>query len=208
MSQPSGESTLYMIGERPSARGTLEVPTEDGDLEAWLRAQEKAPRRAWIVAQLEPGVGWGTLIDGAVRFDPRLGGDGLPLESVLEARVFDQTTELLLWRGADARLRGRWRTDGRGEPVLAMDEDWYLWGTRAKPEEDGWMCLSEDRGTMLRLPLAPADAAPPLRVVVRHYLKTDDLGMPSFEETRFVALKRADGKLLEPGAEPSGEGET
>lgn len=215
MSQRPSSHSGYQLRECHSES----VPLADlagGRLESWLRAQAHQLGPAWVVAQLQERVGWGVLVDGVLHWDEdqRFGRDALTLEGLLDARIFNEQAELHLWRDADASLRGRLRRDrkieaGQRGETRAVDEYWYLWGTKADPGSapPGWTRLTEARGTTLRLPLRIVGQPWAVRLKVRHYLKPldqDELWLPSFADTRFVGLVDARGpgpwRLYEPRA--------
>jgi len=75
-------------------------------------------------------------------------------ENFLELRAFKENEELHIVKVGEEYF-GRKRTDGDGEEAVEVefvDEDHLLWGKYQK-EEDGYVHLSEDRGTELKLPL-------------------------------------------------------
>lgn len=203
---PPSSELPYRIHSLTSAAGNLSVPVGgDGlDLQSWLSSQAAlTPSPAWALVYLDQAVTWGTLSAGVLHADPALRG-GLSLARLLDARVFDPTGEVRLWRDPAGELRARWRRDdpGAGGAARVADEVWYLWGNRIEPTGDGWARVFEQRGAALRFPIVLDQGDLPLRLVVRHYLAVDDLGMPCFRETRFVHLARADGTLVDPPTGP------
>lgn len=210
-----GRARACRVETRPSSGGPIDVaaadlrrplvdwlgcasePGDDGSSgstgtpwSAWLTAPDGSAGGAWVITQLEAGVGFGSILDSVLEFDPTLGAE-LTLGNLLDARVFNEHGEVHIWRGVDGRPRAHGRADARGESAATFDEGWSMWGTRCrKGQHDGWTEITEDRGTTLRVPLAIGDerAELPLRLGVRHYLGEDDLGMPRILEIRFIGL--------------------
>jgi len=76
-----------------------------------------------------------------------------PIEEkyIQKLRLFNNDKELLVWRDYNG-LKGRLRIDGEGDDTYVVDACQVLWGIRSEALGNGWIKLSEERGTELILP--------------------------------------------------------
>jgi len=127
--------------------------------------------------------------------------DGLDLEHLQLARIFNKNRELKIWK-SDSGLQYRLRIDSEGEEYCAVEAEQILWGTRTKKLNKNWIRLYEDRGTELKVPLAieipEGQEVPDPRVCIktRNYIGYLDNGQASLEDCRFMAIGK---KLIEEG---------
>lgn len=101
-----------------------------------------------MVAYLNFKVAIGKIRQGRLEF---YGNEEFDPKYLLQLRVFDQDKELHIRRKGEHRFLLRYRTDGEGEPVEAVEAYQMLWG-RSRDDVPGWVRLSEKRGVELILP--------------------------------------------------------
>jgi len=139
-----------------------------GDPRTWLAAQARAHSLRWALIHADDGVNWGELRDDGLH----LSYDAFPnhapklhARTLLRARLFSATGELLLWRTAS-----RWQArlvNGQGEPKLTQQH--ILWGDQVEDTKDGFALLCEGREGLrhaVPLPLANLDKEKGERVVL------------------------------------------
>jgi CRISPR-associated protein (TIGR03984 family) len=181
---------------------TVEMDGFASDPIKWLSKQMHAHKLTYLLAHADDGVIWG-------RFD----GEKLitshdvapqhsrPLrkETLLTARIFAPTGELLVWRDED----GAWAARLIAEKILpdataswdkAFEEQQILLGTKAEHIERDFTLMSEgSQGLFHAVPLRlrwPIDdeRRRPLRLVVRHYLQEDEYGFTRVNASRLFDL--------------------
>jgi CRISPR-associated protein (TIGR03984 family) len=145
---------------------------------AWLEKQAQELKLHYLLAHADDGVIWGRFDD---RFKLKLAGEEIEAvkvelrsESLQQARLFDTTGELLLWK-TDLGFQARYAGDGEGAPADFEDENLILWGTGTDEEpHEGFTLLIEGAQGMLHAPPAAKGRGKRLALVVRHYLGYDD----------------------------------
>jgi CRISPR-associated protein (TIGR03984 family) len=119
-------------------------------------------------------------------------------KTLLTARIFAPTGELLVWRNED----GEWAARLIAEKILpdttaswdkAFEEQQILLGTKADPLEQDFTLMSEGSQELFHaVPLklsGPIDEQKrPLRLVVRHYLQEDEYGFTRVNASRLFDL--------------------
>lgn len=121
--------------------------------------------------------------------------DELP-DDLLELRAFDAHGELHLVCLEGERL-GRIRTDGPDDGdvcVTVFDEEHQVWGSDVSMNADG-LVLTEDRGTVVRLPASVAIQLPDILKVTKGNKTKDD-------QQRYVVTVRVRNYLDEDGSDP------
>jgi CRISPR-associated protein (TIGR03984 family) len=159
---------------------------------AWLREQaEQAEQGTLLLAHADDGVIWGKIVNGALLTMPS--NTPLRAETLQQARLFNSAGEYYVWRDGDGKFHARVIMDSEGEPIECFDEPQILWGDRAEPAEHGFTEMSDGaQGLVHYVPIEVTKARSgkrPLRLVVRHYLKTDEHGFVRVAYSRLVALK-------------------
>jgi len=101
-----------------------------------------------VVAYLDNKVLIGSYKDGTFRFRDN---KSLDFNFIQKMRIFNDNEELLLWRRKDS-LNGRLRIDGEGEETDIVEVNQVLFGTTSEKTGDGYIKLSEERGTEIILP--------------------------------------------------------
>jgi len=143
---------------------------------AWLEKQANELKLHYLLAHADDGVIWGRLDD---QFKLKLAGEEIEAvkvelrsETLQQARLFDTTGELLLWK-TDLGFQARYAGDEEGTQAEFDDENLILWGTDEEPHE-GFTLLIEGAQGMLHAPPAAKGKGKRLALVVRHYLGYDD----------------------------------
>jgi len=102
-------------------------------------------------------------------------------------RVFNDVSELFLWRTEIHGFAGRVRTDGQGEDILVADIEQPLQGM-AERAGDGWVCQRErNRGFSLMIPV-DGPAAARMKIGVRYYIGYNAINQAGYVDCRFVKL--------------------
>lgn len=165
---------------------TLFSETDVGlDPIVWLTG--KATGDMLLLAHAEDGVIWGQVgKEGLVMPSQSLSAQAeLRPVSVLHARLFNEMSEIYLWRTGEDRWRARQVTDGVGAPSEYLDEAQVLWGTTVESTEvvdatsgTGFSRVAEGiQGMRHAVPLLLAEETwktNRLRLGVRHYLHAND----------------------------------
>lgn len=149
------------------------------------RVKEYFPGESSIVSYLDYKVligkvtKEGTELYQGETFDPKF---------LAKMRVFDDQKELLLWREDEYRFSGRMRIDAEGDKEYLIEAKQLLWGS-AKVEKDGWVLLSEARGTKIHLPYRLENLANKLLAIkTRNYIGYNELGQAGYIDCRFVCF--------------------
>jgi len=132
-----------------------------------------------IILTQHHGVFTGTVKDGEVKWYTYAGekgnNDTLPMHEdahVMELRIFNKEEELYVWR-ENEQLKGRFRSDGKGEVVDIVHVNMRLRSVVAKR-------LFETLGT---------EREDKVGVRTRQYLDYDDLGQVKYTDIRFLEFK-------------------
>lgn len=147
---------------------------------------------AMIVAYLDYKVCFGKYTEGKLLF---FKDERFETKYIQRLCVFNETSELLLWRTEgcifNVRLREDDTSDGRIENgSYVIDTHQVLWGTKVKKLSDGWSELMEQRGTRLIVPF-PAlgvDSENRLKLWTRHYISFNENGQAGYTDSRFVTF--------------------
>ncbi len=188
--------------KHPARTQDLTGEIDKTSVTAWLRAKAEAkdaPFR-WLLAHAEDGVSWGRVdtVDETTRelvtsHDAAQGhADALKVcpdlsdGTLWQARLFGETTELLLWRDGDNQWHARVIRDTAGGDNAvwkeSFDEPQILWGTQADEALAHDFTLTSDGAQGLRhaVPCKVegtfTETTRPLRLWVRHYLEEDKSG--------------------------------
>lgn len=114
------------------------------------------------------------------------------LKYLLKLRVFNEQTELLIWKGNESMFNMRLRIDddieGASEKTVINTRQ-IIWGTRLTRLKNGWSELSERRGTRLIVPfenLVIDNEKNRLELWVRNYVEFNQYGQAGYSDCRFV----------------------
>ena len=145
------------------------------------------------LAEFDHVVLFANVLEETVEWVPPWTVDALPIENLIDVRLFGSAGEWHLWRAADRSFGDRPRDDSHTD---SFDEPQALWGTRAQPVpgHSGWVNLVEKRGVSYNVPIAMSSAlqkdAQVLCLRVRHYVKYDqDTGLAHVFDSRIVGLE-------------------
>ena len=157
---------------------SIEIDRPDAD---WLLAQAGEDERWQLLAFADDGLIWGRVENAELFLSGEAFSDISPplrVETLQEARLFNQTAQLHLWR-SNGGWQARRIIDGQGDAVEYYDEAQILWGNTLQAVEQGFTRLSDGlRGFQhappLRFDNANFKKKRPLRLIVRHYLSKDE----------------------------------
>jgi CRISPR-associated protein (TIGR03984 family) len=156
----------------------------------WLAQQAKQHGLCWLLAHAYDGVIWGRLDDDrlvtshdAAQGNPQAEAVCPPLrdKTLQQARLFGETSELLLWRDGDRVWNARLIRDlTAGEtsdktPAWeeAIDEEHLLWGTTPTALAEGFTLWAHGAQGLRHAVPYPSGEEPP-KLQVRHYLARTD----------------------------------
>lgn len=179
------------------------TPPEGIPLEDWFCQQTKL-EEGWLLAHASNGVIWGRLTseDGKKRLtlSSKAGFEELKAEldyeTLEQARLFNETGELHLWRTPEGRFEARWLTDGPTQDHI--NQPYLLWGTKIVKRQNGFTLVRDGQEGLLHAvpgewPLEIFDKKErkrPLALMVRHYIKYDEMGQAYFAASRLVRLQK------------------
>ncbi len=175
---------------------SVSVEPEAVDPETWLHEQVgSAEQGALLLAHADDGVIWGKVVNGKLKTKPQ----ALDATTLQQARLFSENAEYFVWRDGNGKFHARIITDRKAEKKEDnkdeyFDEDQVLWSDHAeKPDGDCFTKMSDGaQGLVHHVPLVVTElksGVRPLRLTVRHYLKTDANGFVYVAFSRLVALK-------------------
>lgn len=186
-------------------------------LNDWL-GQHPLLNMQGLLAHADDGLIWGKVDNSAVVLSSQFYPDvSPPLHAVTlqQLRLFGLQAELHLWRTAELTFQARLLQDQEltGLPNLSalnptayFDEAQILWGDRPDeqhPSQNGFTPVAEGQGLRLRhtppltvpaLAFDPEKNRRPLRLHVRHYLTTDEIGQARINLSRSVKIDYAKGE--------------
>lgn len=184
------------------------------ETKTWLAGQTDGYQ--WLLAHTTEGVVWGRREGTAWHLSSGLIPSSPPLDTnaLLELRLFDETSEVYLWRDG-AHFCGRWIkddvtvSDGTHE---FYDEPQILWGTRVTALKNGFTLMQDgSEGLAHAIPCAAPtsldeeiDLGPvrPAALLIRHYVVKDEdpqtnTGLARVVFSRLVNVSLDTQKILE-----------
>ncbi|MBN2092455.1 TIGR03984 family CRISPR-associated protein [candidate division KSB1 bacterium] len=115
----------------------------------------------------------------------------LKIQYLLEARIFNQDTELKIWKSGE-KFCYRLRQDNEGENCDVIEANQNLWGTQTENIDTVWTKIFEDRGTELVIPLnvtaVPGKSLPLVAIKTHNYIGELPNGQATYQDCRFVEL--------------------
>jgi len=168
----------------------LSIPTID-ELEEMSAGALSGP--SWFVAYLDYRVVIGAYaLDGHWDFYRIEKGEELDPKYIQRIRMFNPSEELLLWRAAGG-FQGRLRRDSVGSGTDAVVTHQVLFGTRPDLhfKNDGYMKITEDRGTSLILPQLNIEVDQATRICIKthNYIAYHEkTGQAGYDDSRFVSF--------------------
>lgn len=171
------------------------TPTLTSDLRAWLESLMVEHGLTWLLTHCENGVIWGIHSGNGLKLSsdtfPRV-GLALRWDVLVQARLFGETGELLVWPGSNGWL-AHLRDDQTGEPVECLDEQHLLWGTSTCGTRDGFSEVVEGQQGIVHAPpisIIPTNKQTRASLIVRHYLAEDEeTGVIKVVGSRLVAIR-------------------
>lgn len=154
-------------------------------------AQVTKKKAAWILLQEPDFVGFGVVREARISWPPDVNPDW---NRVSDLRLFGEKGEWHLWSLWD----GSWKSRLLRKEALAggIEEFHYLWGTKIVPGESGWNRVTEERGAVLRLPLAEKEL--PLRLKLVQVVDADPRnGLAGIVDAALVGLCTASCQEIE-----------
>jgi len=142
---------------------------------------------AWVFLQ-EPGfIGFGVVHQEMVHWPPDIQPDWA---RIVDLRLFGEKGEWHAWPRWDHHWQSRLL---RLQDVKNCLTDYHaLWGTQVRAGEEAWTALTEDRGTVLWLPVTLHKADLPLRLKLLQVVGCDARsGLAGIVDAALVALVSA-----------------
>lgn len=174
-----------------------DVSTVETDLEAWLhdagnwvRAQTQDNAPAYLLAHADDGIIWGQISDAGFSRT----GAALDKETLLDARVFGEGAEILLWcvRREGGKREWRARAIHDNAALDSFSETYWLWGvpdtTTAVPVGFTALIEKKQQGMRHAPPIAGLGKADRAGLVVKHYVAYDDVGQAYVAQSRLAGL--------------------
>lgn len=160
---------------------------------------DNAPENAWFIAYLYHRVVIGRIENKQFVYYKQDDND-VTLSNILKLRVFNEDSELFVWKTSLGGYRARLRTDGQGLEQGIVEANQVLFGTEAKPskESQDYSVLTEKRGTEIVLPLQKLgireseinDKKGRLCIKTRSYIGyIEETGQATYEDVRFVKFE-------------------
>lgn len=173
----------------------LEQAKPEGDVVAWLKSQ--ARDYSWFLAHADDGIIWGKVENGTLTMQEAAGFlPELRSQTLQQARLFGEMSELLIWRDGDGSWQARLLTEAAKEGeeadfAQAIDECQMLWGTHPHPTTNGFTLMADgEQGLKHAVPLEVSGSYDihrrPLRLQVRHYLVENENGFNRIAASRLV----------------------
>lgn len=118
--------------------------------------------------------------------------ESFDLKYLLKLRVFNEQTELFIWKKNESMFNMRLRIDDNIEGATektVINTRQIVWGTKLTRLKKGWSELSERRGTKLIVPfenLIIDNEKNRLELWVRNYIEFNQYGQAGYSDCRFV----------------------
>jgi CRISPR-associated protein (TIGR03984 family) len=157
---------------------------------------DNAPDNSWFIAYLYHRVVIGQIKNGKFDYHPyaKIPND-VTLLNFLKLRVFNEDSELFVWKTNLGGYKARLRIDGTGQEQGVVDAKQVLFGTKAEKLDQKYSILKEDRGTEIILPLSELGineidinkGKGRLCIHTRSYIGfIEETGQATYEDVRFV----------------------
>ena len=155
---------------------------------------DNSPEGAWFVAYLYHRVVIGKFENKQLVYYKQKNND-VKLSNILKLRVFNEDSELFVWKTNLGGHRARLRSDGTGTEQGIVETKQVLFGTEAKPLTDDpvYSVLTEKRGTEIILPIPNLkinDKKNRMCIKTRSYIGyIEKTGQATYEDVRFVKFE-------------------
>jgi len=168
---------------------------DTAELKSWFEQHVKDGETRLLLAHHDDGVVWGRVENGTLTIAADVFSDTPEVQTQLnpatlrQARLFNETSELLLWHLDNASFKHRMLD----ESGLAKDdffaETYLLWGEGEKADKQGFTLMVEGKQGLRH--------APPLRdavnerdkLTVIHHLEYDNNGQAHIARSRLAGLE-------------------
>lgn len=107
----------------------------------------------------------------------------LPMDDVLEARIFNEKDELKIWKYQGAVKKRLFSKTGQ-EGYEAYEEKMLLWGDKVLDNT----LVESGRGAEIKFPVKITQDRLPLKIHVNNYYNHDDDGLIRFHDARLVKI--------------------
>ncbi len=166
--------------------------TSAEELRKWLQTKAGEHGLSYLLAYADDGVIWGRLADtGQLQLSGEAFGEvsvELRPSTLQQARLFGPIGELFLWR-MDEGFSCRLITDGEAKPKNALEDTYWLWGTRGRLGGEFTLMEEGKQGLFHAPPLKDA-ARRRGGLKVRHYVEYDpETGQAYISHSRLVDLQ-------------------
>lgn len=123
----------------------------------------------------------------------------LKLDEIIKLRIFNNESELFVWRSNLGGYFSRLRTDGEGDSQGVIDSSQILFGTKAETVGDVYLKLTEERGTEIIFPAGCVNIkieeinSQKKRIAIhtRSYVgRIDETGVATYVDVRFLRFDK------------------
>jgi len=178
--------SLIKVSTFAEPKSEFSLPTYEKLTELLL---EEMACPSYVVAYLDHAVMVGLLDQQELNFYHL---QDFQIEHLQTLRVFNSTSELLVWRNNRAfqgRLReDKYDDDERDKEYIVVAEQ-VLWGTNVEHLPGGWSYITEERGFNMVVPLEGVrvdQKGNRLKIKTHNYIGFNELGLAGYVDTRFV----------------------
>jgi CRISPR-associated protein (TIGR03984 family) len=186
-----------MTREKITVAFDVKGPFSVQDSVGEIHSQAASGRFAYLLAYADDGVIWGMLRDkkwilsGDEGAFPQV-SPVLRAQTLWEARLFGKDCEWMIWK-TEAGFMAREIADGQGQPRMAFDEAYILWGTDNEETRGPFTLLREADLGIRHAPPITWKGRHQARLEVRHYLAHDSQGAAYIRLSRLVGLNNSGG---------------
>lgn len=153
---------------------------------------DNAPEGAWFIAYLYHRVVIGRIENKQFVYYKQEDKD-VKLNNILKLRVFNDDSELFVWKTSLGGYWARLRTDGQGPEQGIVEAMQVLFGTKAEELGNGYSKLTENRGTEIILPMTNLtidEKEHRMCIKTRSYIGyIEETGQATYEDVRFVKFE-------------------
>lgn len=155
----------------------------------------------YLLAHADDGVIWGRVENGTLKLAGSSFAEvnvALRTVTLQQARLFNGSGELLIWRGEADEWHVRFVMDvpasveHKADYEECIEETHWLWGTASVPpgSKDGFTLMRDGQQGLLHAPPIPLERDKRVALGVRHYLAYDEQGQAYIALSRLVDLKQ------------------
>ena len=164
---------------------------------AEIASQGETDRFQYLLAYADDGVIWGVWKDQKwlLSSDPEAYPEISPRlrpETLWEVRLFGKQSEWMLWK-TETGFQARAILDGHGDPGMAFDEAYILWGTDQVDRREPFTQVREADLGIRHTPPLSWKGRHKLNLQVRHYIAYDGQGAAYVRLSRLVDLNNSGG---------------